>query len=318
MEGDTEADVVKAGAVKLDSASGSRWLPLVLLGGSGTCLGLSTILAKMAFAEGLSALAFLTWSLLIASLSLFLRTMINRRHRRVDAATLKYFFIAALLSVAAPNLILFTAVPHVGAGFASLTVAFPPLLTYVAALALRMERFAALRASGVVVALAGAALLATSKLDAPDAATVWIVAALCTPLFLAAGNIYRSARWPVGAEPDDLAPGMLIAAAFMLVVFGLMTGTSLVVPLDRVEPIMLVAIQGAAFSIQYVLFFQLQKISGPVVLSLLGSVAALVGVPMSVFWLGESWPGAIVPAALLIGVGIALVSVRPRAAGTNA
>ncbi len=45
---------------------------------------------------------------------------------------MKYFFIAALVSVAAPNSVLFAAVPHLGAGFASLTVAFPPLLTYLA------------------------------------------------------------------------------------------------------------------------------------------------------------------------------------------
>ncbi len=103
---------------------------------------------------------------------------------------------------------------------------------------------------------------------------------------------------------------MLGAAALMLITFGLLTRTTLAVPLDRPLPMMLIFIQGTAFSAQYVLFFRLQKRSGPVVLSLLGSVAAVVGVPISVFWLGESWPGAIIPAAILIATGIGLVSLR--------
>lgn len=288
-------------------------LSLLLLVGTGSLLGLSTNLAKVAFDAGLSALPFLAWSLAIAAASLFARNMIGGRDRPLDAETLQYFVCAAVISVAVPNLILFTAVPHVGAGFAALTIAFPPLLTYVAALALRMEKFAARRATGVLIALSGAALLAISKLGAPDAAAGWILAALCAPFFLAAGNIYRTVRWPAGAEPDDLAPGMLAAAALTLVGFGLVSGTALAVPMNRPEPITLVVIQGVAFSVQYVLFFNLQKRSGPVMLSLIGSVAAIVGVPMSVVWLGESWPKAVVPAAALIALGIALVSHRAGA-----
>ena len=81
-------------------------------------------------------------------------------------------------TIAAPNLLLFAAVPHVGAGFAALAIAFPPLSTYAMALALRMERFCALRAAGVAVALAGAVLLTVYKLAAPQASMGWIIATL--------------------------------------------------------------------------------------------------------------------------------------------
>ncbi|QYU66386.1 DMT family transporter [Leptolyngbya sp. 15MV] len=61
-----------------------------------------------------------------------------------------------------------------------------------------------------------------------------------------------------------------------------------------------------AFSIQYVAFFRLQRIAGPVYLSQIGSVAALFGTVVAVTLLGETIPGGALPAALLIVLGVAL------------
>ena len=59
-------------------------------------------------------------------------------------------------------------------------------------------------------ALAGSLLLALGKLNAGDSPILWVLAALCVPVFLALGNIYRARYWPAGASPLSLAPGMLL------------------------------------------------------------------------------------------------------------
>lgn len=290
-------------------ALGRTWLvPLLCLLATGMLLGCITNMAKLAGDAGLSPVSFLAWSVSGGALILLAVNAVRRRLPRLNKRSLEYFLIAGLVSIAAPNLILFAAVPHVGVSFVALAVAFPPLLTYLGALALRMERYSHRRAAGVLLALSGAAYLAMLKLQAPDAPTLWIIATLFGPVLLAIGNIYRSIRWPEGARPDELAPGMLGAAGLLLLIFGLLPGSTLGVPAATDLPLILIAVQSVLFALQYFLFFILQKTGGPVYLSLMGSVAAVFGVPIAVFLLGETPPDGLFIGAALIAAGIWFVT----------
>ena len=224
--------------------------------------------------------------------------------------------MAALVGVAGSNLIFVAAVPHVGAGFVALIISLPPLLTYVGALALKMERFQATRAIGVAAALAGAGVLAARKLSSPNADVFWILLALVGPVLLAIGNLYRTLRGPRGVSADALAPGMLVAAALILLSAGLLSGFSpsfsLAVPMEQNLPLLLIAAQSVIFAGMFLLLFMLQKTGGPVLLSLLGSVGALVGVPVAIFLQGEAPPDGLWWGAALIGVGVALLTLGKR------
>jgi drug/metabolite transporter (DMT)-like permease len=295
----------------------SNWaIPLVSLLVTGVFLGISTNLAKLAAGAGLSPLAFLTWSLVGSTAVLAGVGAARHRLPPLNSRTTEYFVVSGLVSVAAPNLLLFAAVPHVGAGFVALAIAFPPLFTYLGALLLGMEEFQTRRAAGVAFALGGAALLAVLKLSEPDVDGFWVVATLSAPLILAVGNIYRTIRWPEGATPDELAPGMLAASGLMLLAVGALPGTllrdvsrfSLVVPTDNAAPVLVILAQMAAFSFQYLLFFVLQKHGGPVYLSLLGSVGAVVGVPIAVLLLGEAPPQGLAIGGILIALGVGLLT----------
>jgi drug/metabolite transporter (DMT)-like permease len=220
----------------------------------------------------------------------------------------EYTVVSSLVGVMGPNLILFSAVPRVGASFVALSLAFPPLFTYVGAIALRMERYRHSRAIGVVLALAGAAFLAAIRLSAPDANVFWLAATISVPVILAVGNIYRTRRWPKGAKPHELAPAMLISSSILLVSLGLLADLPLHVSLHQTEPILLIVAQTMVFSFQYLLFFKLQALGGPVYLSLLGSVAAVVGIPMAVFLQNEAPLEGLSIGAVLIASGIFLVA----------
>lgn len=291
---------------------------LTLLVSTGALIALSTTWAKLAPDQGIAPLPFLTWALLGAATLLAVLQRARGRLPRLDRRTLEYFLVAGLVSLAAPNLLLFAAIAHVGAAFVVLALAFPPLFTYLGALALRMERFDAARAVGVLAALGGAALLAVRKLDDPAVDPVWIAATLAAPVILAAGNLYRTARWPTGARPDELAPGMLAGGGLLLAATGLVGSAfsdaawlSLAAPSGRGAWLVTVA-QMVTFAATYVLFFMLQHRGGPVVLSLIGSVAAVVGVPLAVVFLGEEVPDGLVVGGLAIALGVALVTRPPR------
>jgi len=286
----------------------NSWLvPLICLLIGGALFGISTNLAKYAGEISLTPLAFLFWSVTGATIILFAIAL--RRHELppLNVRSFEYYFVAAIFSVAGSNLIIFSAVPHVGAGFVALIITLSPLLTYLGVLALRVERFQIIRAFGVASALTGASVLAARKFSTPDASMFWILIALCGPIFLAFGNIYRTLRWPKGASHNVLAPGMLIAAVILLGVISLLPNFSLSVPLEDFLPLGLIILQSCIFAGQFLLLFLLQKTGGPVLLSLLGSVGAVVGVPVAIILQGETPPDGLILGASLIALGIFLV-----------
>jgi drug/metabolite transporter (DMT)-like permease len=297
--------------------SSHNWfIVLTLLLATGTLLGISTNLSKLAAQAGLGPLAFLTWSVLGAAAVLVSIGVVRNRLPKLNARTAEYFVVAGLVSVALPNLLFFAAVPRIGAGFVALAIAFPPLFTYLGALGLGIERFQMRRAIGVMFALAGAVYLAVLKLSDPNVDPYWVAAALVGSLSLAIGNIYRTARWPKGASPDELAPAMLAVSGLLLLVFAAvleifnspLKGFSLAVPFNSAAPTFLIIAQVATFSLQYLLFFMLQKRGGPVYLSLLGSVGAIVGIPIAVLLLGESVPQGLAIGGFLIALGIGFLT----------
>lgn len=289
------------------------WLaPLLSLLGVGGLLGLSTNLAKLSANSGLNPITLLIWSINGATILLTILLGLKGRLPRFSKQLLEYSIVSSLVGVVGPNLILYAAIPKVGAGFVTLSIAFPPMLTYLGALALRMEKFQYSRASGVILSLAGAVFMAILKLTAPDAVASWIIATLMVPVILAIGNIYRTLRWPKGAKTEELALGMLITSSIMLILAGLVSDIPLAVSMESTKSFLLIAVQTIAFAIQYILFFILQEKGGPVYLSLIGSVAAIVGVPIAVYFLGESVPEGLFIGSILIVLGIILVSKRKR------
>jgi drug/metabolite transporter (DMT)-like permease len=183
-------------------------------------------------------------------------------------------------------------------------MALPPLLTYAGALILHMERFCWWRMTGVSLALVGTVFLVMQKRAAPGADPVWIAITLTGPILLAIGNLYRTQRWPAGASAESLAPGMLLSALGMLLVFSLLADRSLNIPSANANAIALLGIQTITFAGQFLLLFMLQKLGGPVLLSLMGGVSALFGVPIAVMLLDEPLLPAFFVSALFVAAGI--------------
>ena len=287
-------------------------IALTCLIAGGALLGVSTNMAKYAGTVGLTPLAFVFWSITGAALLLLALAVFRRQLPPITKPSVEYYLVAALVSVAGSNLIFFSAIPQVGASFVALVITLPPLLTYVGALLLKMERFDPIRALGVLAALAGAAVLAANKLNTPNASAFWILVTLCGPVLLAIGNLYRTLRWPTGASPSALAPGMLVAASLQLGVFSLLPNFSLALPsqdpLALTVSIALIVLQAFIFAAQFQLLFVLQKAGGPVLLSLLGSTAAVFAVPIAIFLQGEPPPEGLALGALLIALGVAFVT----------
>lgn len=272
----------------------------------GTLLSLSMIVGKLGIAAGAAPLSFLWLSMLGSGLILLLGARFGAGVTvPLTRRTVEYGAVAGALFVL-PNVIGFHAVSHVGAGFMSLTFAFPILITWLIALTIRMEKFNKLKALGVLSGLTGGILIALSKGEASGAVLFWALLAMASPVVIAAANIYRTLRWPEGVTPIALAVLMLLFGVLILAPVVWVVETGNFTPYGASEVRFYLLLEILIFAVQYVFYFLLQKIAGPVYLSQIGIIGAVTGSGLAVAFLGESLPAMFPVAAVLIVIGTAL------------
>jgi drug/metabolite transporter (DMT)-like permease len=272
---------------------------LGLLVVTGGLLGLTLPFGKLATAAGVPAMV---WAFVIsfgAGGVLLCALLASGQRMRLTPHRLRYFFITAAVSYAAPNLLMFSAIPHLGAGYTGIMFTLSPVITLVFSILLGVRRPNMLGIIGIAVGFIGAVMVAVTRGEAGQPADFfWVLIGLLIPVSLAAGNIYRTVDWPEGTGPIELAVGSHLASATLLLIGILVLfGVSAFPPLSAV-PLVVVA-QVASASAMFAFFFRLQAVGGPVYLSQIGYVAAAVGLFAGTVFLGEhyqllTWAGAVI------------------------
>lgn len=282
---------------------------LIWLLTTGTLLAITVMLSGFAARGGAPMLWFLATVMIGGGLiELGIAALTGQLH--LTGHRLAYALGAGAFQ-ALPTAMGYLAVIHTGSGFLSLTYAFPIILTWIIARAVGLERPDGLRLLAVLLGLAGGLILAYGKLrGALPETSFWAAIALAAPVFIALGNIYRSRFWPVGAPPVLLAGLTLVCAGLVVVPFALWLDPSPVVLMADPGLRLITLLQIAAFAAQFISYFQLQREGGPVMLSLIGPVAAVIGGGIAATALGETLPRGIVPAMLLTGAGVWLMVLR--------
>lgn len=275
---------------------------------TGGLLGLTLPFGKLAAQAGVAPAL---WALVIslgAGGVLLIWMLASGRRVGLDAGRLRYFTIAAAISYAVPNLLMFAAIPHLGAGYTGIMFTLSPVITLLLSVLFGVRRPTPLGMAGIAVGFAGALIVAWTRGEAGrPAELLWVIVGLCIPLSLAAGNIYRTIDWPKDAGTTELAVGSHLAAAAMLVLVILSRGDFATAHALAAWPL-LVAAQAAASALMFVFFFRLQAVGGPVYLSQIGYVAAAVGLLSGVLFLGESYGWVTWLGAAVVTLGIAMTT----------
>jgi len=300
-------------AVQAQSAPSQRGLALVLLLACGSLTAIGFALGKAAAGAGVSALPFVFATASVAGLVLLAVTALQGLMPRLNGPYLRYCAISGLVSFALPNTIAFMAVPRIGTGLVSIAWALSPSLTYALALAWGLDRPRPARIAGIAAAVAGVAVIVwpgPQGFAGLGPAGGWMLLALASPLALAAGNVYRTVGWPPGVPGMPLASGMLLAGAAWLLPVALASGElgRAVEAFPQAWPYLAAQVAGA--SVMFALYFPLQRIGGPVVLSLIGSVGTVVGLILGWLLFGEHYAAGVLPGVALILLGVALVTRR--------
>lgn len=269
---------------------------------TGVLLGVTPPFGKMATESGIPPIV---WAFVISfgAGGILLCVLLWRRKRfALTSRSLRYFTIVAMISYAVPNVLMFSAIPHLGAGYTSIMFTLSPVITLLLSILLGVSPPNLLGMVGIAVGFVGAVMVAATRGQVGQPAEVsWVLLGLLIPVTLAAGNIYRTMDWPEGTGPLELAVGShLVAAAILLIALLFEGGGGSFQLLVGIPD--LVFTQVAAASAMFAFFFRLQLVGGPVYLSQIGYVGAAVGLFVGVLLLGERY-------ALLTWIGAGILTI---------
>ena len=283
---------------------------MLLLFGFGVLTAGIFTLAKTGADAGIPPLALVFWQAFIGGLVIFVLALREGRLPRPTPHYWRYFVLSGLTGIALPNAVAFVAIRHVGPGLIAILFTLPPILTYLLATLAGLEKPRWRRGLGILVGFIGALMIVLPRNSLPSPDLVgWMLLALLLPFSLACGNVYRTWDWPPGGTILPLGAGMLVGAAALILPLMFLFDQFYVPGAAAGDWVVLG--QGLMTALAYVLFFELQRKTGPVYLSQVGYIITPTGVALSVLFYNEAFSAWIWGAIIVLFLGLALVNGLP-------
>ena len=211
------------------------------------------------------------------------------------------------------NVIWYTTVKYVPAGALAVVLGLTPIFTYGISLAMRLETFAALRATGLSFGFVGVIMFVVPSESLPDPSMIpWLLFGLGAPLTYALANILIDRMRPETGNTLSHTTGMVWFGAIFMLPVCLLAEAVHVPSFPPANPD--IAVFGHAIISGFAFFalFEMIRLSGPTFASQLNYIVTLTGVLSGILFFGEAptwwvWAGT----ACVLG-GVALVNKRAQ------
>lgn len=248
-----------------------------------------------------------------ASLALWLRWHGQSPLPRRDE--IMHWFILGVTNGWLPNTLVAYALIQLASGPAAMIQAGGPLITALSAhLIFAEERLDRRRLCGILVGLAGVALLIGPRLFEGGATTLSVLAMVATMISYAAGNIYVRAVPAASGDPMRLALGQQVfsGAGGLLLTLVFVGPATLLKLVDHWAALLMLGV--ACTAVPMAVFMRLIRAAGPTRAAMVGYLVPAVAAVMGVVVLGETLELRQVAAGCIILIGVFMVTTAPRGA----
>ncbi len=280
----------------------------------GLSWGSSQVLGKISVSTGYKHLGLMFWQFTLGALILGGLLALRGRGLVLTRAGLRFALIIALTGSIIPGITFYHSVTHLPAGIMSILISSVPLISFPIALALGMDRLSGLRVLGLLLGIAGVALIALPEASLPDRAMIAVIPiALIGPLFYAIEGNYVAGSDMGGMDALQTMCLASILSAVIVLPAALITGfwiNPLAAPWGAAE-LALVA-SAAIHAVAYVAYVWLAQNAGAVFAAQTSYIVTGTGVIWAMVILGERFSGWVWAALVLMLAGLALVTPRPR------
>lgn len=285
-------------------------LPLFLLLVLGSLWGLSPAFTKFLALEGIPPIGVVFWQTIIAGTGLLVMCLFRRVPIGLDRRHLVYFGVMGAAGIALPNSNMVFVVGHIPAGLMSVIIVTAPVITYVVAVAIRLEIIDVRRAGGVALGFIGAAVLVLPQGSLPSPEMLpFALLAFITPLAWALTNVYAETARPHGTDSMVLAMGTMYAAAITSLIAALATGSSHPIWRDFEIGNQALVGYGLITVVTFFLYFTVVSMAGAVYLAQIGYITTLMGLGWGAWFYGEEPSAWVWLAVVLVFAGLALVNL---------
>ena len=301
--GQAEQDVSQAKNVGLLVVLGVGW-------------GSTQPLGKIAASTGIGPFALTFWQLAICVAVLGCVTLIRGRGLKFTGEALRFYLVVAALGTVISGYTFYVSVTHLPAGIMSIIISTVPLMAFPMALALGLDRFAVRRMLGLLLGVAGVALIALPQSSLPDPAMVaYLPLAMLGPLCYALEGTFVSRYGMAGMDPVQAMFGASLVGLILSLPLMLASG-QWVDPLahwGRAEQALVLS--SVLHAMLYATYVGLAARAGAVFATQTSYIVTASGLCWSMLLLGERFSHWVWAALAVMLVGLMLVQPRLRVAG---
>jgi drug/metabolite transporter (DMT)-like permease len=276
--------------------------------------GITQPLGKIATSTGHQPFGLIFWQLVICSVVLGAVSLPRGKGLIFRRDALQFYVVVALLGTLIPNYTFYISVTHLPAGIMSILISTIPLIAFPLALALGIDRFSVLRLGGLLLGVAGVALIALPDGSLPAAGMVaYLPLAMLGPLFYATEATYVAKWGTAGLDPVQAMFGASVVGAFLCLPVALASG-QFIDPTGvwgRAEWALIAS--SSIHALVYASYVWLAARAGSVFASQTSYLVTATGLIWAMVLLGERFSPMVWLSLVVMLSGVALV--QPRAQG---
>ncbi|SJZ30791.1 EamA-like transporter family protein [Enhydrobacter aerosaccus] len=288
-----------------------RALPIAYLVLAAVSFGATFCLNKLAAEGGIPPLAYAFWQTGLSGLLLLVIALARGHRVPRNANALKVYVLVGVLGLGLPAALLTFVAPHLPAGLVTLVLALSPPITFLLAVAFRLQAFLWLGLGGVALGFAGIlVLVAPGSTALPSSEALgWFALCLIAPCLYATANVSAAVFQPPSADSVALAAGILLGAAAGLLPLAALSGQLAWMPHGVGDAEIAIGLSIFIYAGFTWLFLEIVRMAGPTFFAQFNYLAIVAGLGWGWIIFLEPVQATTILALVLMVLGIVLLSV---------
>lgn len=288
---------------------------ILTLVGLGALWGLGAPFGRFARLEGVETLQIVFWQACIGVVVMSaIQAWRGRLALPIERASLLLYLAVGLLGIVLPHMAGYMALGHIPAGVHALLTSLVPMFALALALGLRVERFEALRAIGLVLGAVAVAILIVPQSSLPASVPVgFVLLSALAPFCYALESAYVAHYSTAKAGAMQALLGGSIVAVLTLAPIVLISGTP-VMPAQLGLAHAAIFVAGIAGTLAYAGYVALLRSAGSVFATQVAYLVTGWAMVFSILLLGERHSVMVWLAMAVLFAGLFLVQPRPKLA----